>query len=100
MAASNVLCRPKAGSLHSLHAAEPLRRSSRTPEDENQKHLSVAAYAAAGVEMDNQLPPDPWLHNYGPDFHLHIQSRTGKENQNTPERLGRLQQHVIENLKR
>eukprot|EP00891_Asterochloris_glomerata_P006478 jgi/Astpho2/6478/e_gw1.00096.12.1_t len=53
-----------------------------------------------GVEMDNQLPPDPWLHNYGPDFHLHIQSRTGKENQNTPERLGRLQQHVIENLKR
>ena len=50
--------------------------------------------------MDNQLPPDPWLHNYGPDFHLHIQSRTGKENQNTPERLGRLQQHVIENLKR
>ena len=99
-ATSKVLCSPKEGFLHCLHAAKPLRAADRTPGNQHQKHLPVAACAAAGVEMDNQLPPDPWLHNYGPDFHLHIQSRTGKENQNTPERLGRLQQHVIENLKR
>ena len=36
---------------------------------------------------------------FGPDFQLHPDTRTSVENQNTPQYLQQLRQHIEENLK-
>lgn len=55
---------------------------------------------AAGQEMEDQLPAHEYTNNYGPDFRLHIPVRTGKENLNSPERLARLRNALLENISR
>lgn len=50
--------------------------------------------------MDDQLPAHEYTNNYGPDFRLHIPVRTGKENLNSPERLARLRDALLENISR
>ena len=53
-----------------------------------------------GKQMDDQLPAHEYTNNYGPDFRLHIPVRTGKENLNSPERLARLRDALLENISR
>ena len=55
---------------------------------------------AAGQQMEDQLPAHEYTNNYGPDFRLHIPVRTGKENLNSPERLARLRNALLENISR
>ncbi|KAL3145682.1 Homeobox protein HD-1 [Trebouxia sp. C0010 RCD-2024] len=51
-------------------------------------------------ELENQLPPHAYTNNYAPDFRLHIPVRTGKENLNTPERIARLRNELLQNISR
>lgn len=50
--------------------------------------------------MQDELPAHEYTNNYGPDFRLHIPVRTGKENLNSPERLARLRNALLENISR
>ena len=54
----------------------------------------------ADREMDNELPPHAYTNNYGPDFRLHIPVRTGKENLNSPERIAKLREALLQEIRR
>ena len=54
----------------------------------------------AGKELENQLPSHEYTTNYAPDFRLHMPVRTGKENLNTPERIARLRDELLQNISR
>ena len=54
----------------------------------------------AGKELENELPSHAYTNNYAPDFRLHIPVRTGKENLNTPERIARLRDELLQNIGR
>jgi len=50
--------------------------------------------------MEDELPPHAYTNNYGPDFRLHIPVRTGKENLNSPERIAKLRNELLQNISR
>lgn len=50
-------------------------------------------------ELPSELPYNEYYEYFGPDFQLHPDTRTSVENQNTPQYLLQLRQHVEENLK-
>ncbi len=54
----------------------------------------------ADKEMEDELPPHAYTNNYGPDFRLHIPVRTGKENLNSPERIAKLRNELLQNISR
>lgn len=51
-------------------------------------------------QMEDELPPHAYTNNYGPDFRLHIPVRTGKENLNSPERIAKLRNELLQNISR
>ncbi|KAA6421042.1 MAG: histone deacetylase 1 [Trebouxia sp. A1-2] len=50
------------------------------------------------TQMEDELPPHAYTNNYGPDFRLHIPVRTGKENLNSPERIAKLRNELLQNI--
>ena len=60
----------------------------------------IAQLFHADKELGNQLPSHEYTNNYAPDFRLHIPVRTGKENLNTPERIARLRDELLQNISR
>ena len=66
----------------------------------HQRQLRVDLLCIVDNQMEDELPPHAYTNNYGPDFRLHIPVRTGKENLNSPERIAKLRNELLQNISR
>ena len=69
--------------------------SSATPLSE--RHNS---WIRAGVEMEDALPENEYKEYFAPDYRLHIETQSNRENLNTNEYLEKVKQRLMENLSR
>ena len=53
---------------------------------------------AVGVEIENEIPENPYRHYFGPDYKLHLPV-SNMENNNPREEIEKLTKKIIDNLK-